>query len=83
MMFCLLKMICLIIINRGEGVNIAVFFGGESCEHDISIITGGQFIANCDSNVYNVIPVYISKNGDWFTGDDLKDIDNFNQKDYH
>ena len=58
-------------------MNIAVIFGGESCEHDISIITGVQLINNMNNYLYNVIPIYINKDGEWCTGDGLKDIDNF------
>lgn len=52
-------------------LNVAVFFGGKSVEHDVSIITGRQVLANIDSAKYNVIPVYIDKNNKWWTGDDL------------
>lgn len=58
-------------------MNVAVIFGGESCEHDISIITGVQLINNMNNYLYNVIPIYINKDGKWCTGDGLKDIDNF------
>ena len=58
-------------------MNVAVIFGGESCEHDISIITGVQLINNMNNYLYNVIPIYINKDGMWCTGDGLKDIDNF------
>ena len=58
-------------------INLAVFFGGASCEHDISIITGLQLISKINEYLYNIIPIYISKEGDWFTGEKLKDIDNF------
>jgi len=58
-------------------MNIAVIFGGESCEHDISIITGEQLIDNLDEYLYNVYPIYIDKMGKWFTGYEIKDIDNF------
>lgn len=58
-------------------INLAVFFGGENCEHDISIITGLQFISKVNEYLYNIVPVYIDKNGDWFTGKDLNDIDNY------
>ena len=63
-------------------MNVAVFFGGESCEHDISVITGVQLINNCNEYLYNIIPVYICKNGDWYTGEMLKDIDMFSQKNF-
>lgn len=58
-------------------INVAVFFGGESCEHDISVITGVQLISKINEYLYNVIPIYIQKNGEWITGENLKDLDNF------
>ncbi|MBQ7351593.1 MAG: D-alanine--D-alanine ligase [Clostridia bacterium] len=58
-------------------MNIAVIFGGESCEHDISILTGVQLMLHCDEYIYNIFPVYIDKNGKWRTGDSLKDLDNY------
>ena len=64
-------------------MNILVFFGGESCEHDISVITGEQLISKCDEYLYNVIPVYIDKSGDWYTGKKLKDIDVFNSENWN
>ncbi|MGI6664654.1 MAG: D-alanine--D-alanine ligase family protein [Christensenellaceae bacterium] len=53
-------------------INLAVFFGGRTAEHDVSVITGTQFIENADPKKYNIIPVYISRTGEWFTGDVLK-----------
>lgn len=58
-------------------VNLVVFFGGESCEHDVSIITGLQFINKVNEYLYNVIPIYIDKNGNWLIGKNLKDLDNY------
>lgn len=58
--------------------NIAVIFGGESCEHDISIITGVQLLSRANLPDYNLIPIYINKKGVWLTGDELFDIDNYN-----
>ncbi len=51
--------------------NIAVFFGGRTAEHDVSIITGLQFIENMDKAKYKVVPVYISSDGVWYTGEKL------------
>ena len=51
--------------------NIAVFFGGKSVEHDISIITGLQAIKAIDKD-YNIIPIYIKSNGEFITSDSLK-----------
>lgn len=58
-------------------INVGVFFGGESCEHDISIITGVQLMSKVNEYLYNVIPIYIQKNGVWVTGNNLSDIDNY------
>ena len=54
-------------------LNIAVIFGGVSCEHDISIITGIQVINNLDK--YNVIPIYITKDGRWLYSDNYRTIE--------
>lgn len=43
-------------------LNTAVFFGGESVEHEVSIISAHQAIAALDTERYNVIPVYVAKN---------------------
>ena len=64
---------------------IAVIFGGKSVEHDISIITGLQVIKNL-SDQFLVVPIYISRDGDWFVGEKLKDIKffvNFCEKGLH
>ena len=58
-------------------MRVAVIFGGESCEHDISMITGVQLISNMNNYLYEVVPIYINKSGEWLTGDGLKDIDNY------
>lgn len=58
--------------------NIAVIFGGDSCEHDISIITGVQLLNKANLPDYNLVPIYIDKKGNWFTGDELFDLDNYN-----
>lgn len=57
--------------------NVAVFFGGRSVEHEISVISALQAINAFDKNKYNVIPVYISKQGKWYTGENLLDIRNY------
>jgi D-alanine-D-alanine ligase len=55
---------------------VAVFFGGKSTEHDISIITAiSSIIKPLElTREYKVIPVYITKDGRWFSDDKLKDI---------
>ncbi|MBL8121917.1 D-alanine--D-alanine ligase [Candidatus Saccharibacteria bacterium] len=57
-------------------LTIAVFFGGQSAEHDVSIITAlTSVIMPLElTNKYRVIPVYIAKDGRWFVSEDLKNI---------
>lgn len=57
--------------------NIGVFFGGCSTEHEISVISANQAMAAIDRDVYDVTPVYITKEGAWYTGDALTDVANF------
>ena len=58
-------------------MNVAVFMGGKSTEHEISCISASQVIKALDENKYEIIPVYIAKNNDLYTGDALLDISNF------
>ncbi len=57
--------------------NVAVFFGGRSVEHEISVISALQAISAFNQEKYNVIPIYISKRGRWYTGDNLLNIRNY------
>lgn len=55
-------------------LNIGVIFGGKSVEHEISIISAVEVMANIDTNKYKVVPIYIDKENTWYTGSHLKDI---------
>ena len=57
--------------------NVAVFFGGRSVEHEISVISALQAIHAFNVERYNIVPIYISKQGRWYTGNDLLDIRNY------
>lgn len=58
-------------------INLAVFFGGRSVEHEVSVITGVQAMMNLDKEKYNIIPVYMAKDGTFYSDDCLTDIDNY------
>ena len=49
--------------------NIGVFFGGRSTEHEISVISASQAMAAINRDKYDVTPIYISKQGKWYTGE--------------
>lgn len=57
--------------------NIGVFFGGRSTEHEISVISANQAMAAIDKEQYDVTPVYITKEGHWYTGKALTDVKNY------
>ena len=56
-------------------IKIGVIFGGESVEHEISVISAIQAMKALDEEKYEIVPIYISKDREWYTGDLLKDID--------
>ena len=56
---------------------IGVFFGGRSVEHEISILTALQAMYAIDASRYNVIPIYISKEGRWYRGEPLMSVSNY------
>ena len=56
---------------------IAVIFGGRSVEHDVSIVTGCQVMNAFPADAYRVVPVYIARDGRWYTGEPLADLNNF------
>ena len=56
-------------------IKVGVIFGGESVEHEVSIISAIQAMNKMDEEKYEIIPIYITKDREWYTGDMLKDID--------
>ena len=56
---------------------IAVFFGGRSPEHDVSVVTGLQALQAIDQTKYNAFPVYITTDGAWYIGDALRERGNY------
>ncbi|WP_242452636.1 D-alanine--D-alanine ligase family protein [Duncaniella freteri] len=57
--------------------NIGVFFGGRSTEHEISVISASQAMHAINRDKYDVTPIYISKQGRFYTGDALFDVANY------
>ena len=46
-------------------LSVCVLFGGRSPEHDVSLRSAESVLNNIDREKYNVIPVGITKSGDW------------------
>ncbi len=57
-------------------IKVAVFYGGKSPEHEVSIITAVQAMASMPAE-YETIPVYVTKTGEFLTGDHLKSIKSY------
>ena len=56
-------------------IKVGVIFGGETVEHEVSIISAIQAMNKINQEKYEVIPIYITKDREWYTGDMLKDIE--------
>ena len=56
-------------------LNLAVLYGGQSGEHEVSIRSAGSVMENLDDSKYNITPVYIDKTGHW--GISLEDLRGF------
>lgn len=56
-------------------IQLAVLFGGKSVEHEISIISAIQAIKHLDTEKYDIIPVYMTKSQEMYTGDSIADIE--------
>ncbi len=56
-------------------IKLGVIFGGESVEHEVSIISALQAINKIDQDKYEVVPIYITKDREWYTGAMLTDVE--------
>lgn len=58
-------------------IRVGVIFGGESVEHEVSIITALQAMNKMDTEKYDIIPIYITKDREWYTGNHLRDMETY------
>lgn len=58
-------------------IKVGVMFGGKSVEHEISIISALQAIASMDTQKYDVIPIYITKNNEFYVGPSVGEIESY------
>ena len=57
--------------------NVAVFYGCRSVEHEVSIISAVQAMRAMDREKYDITPVYVTKEGEMYTGDSLFTIEEY------
>ncbi len=58
-------------------LRIGVILGSRSVEHEVSIVTAQQVMQAMNKDKYEVIPIYITKEGHWFTGKKLLKLESF------
>lgn len=58
-------------------IKVGVLFGGKSVEHEISVISAIQAIGYLDKNKYDVIPIYITKNNEFYVGENVGKIESY------
>ncbi len=58
-------------------LRVGMIFGGRSVEHEVSALTAHQAMAALPRDRYTPIPIYITKEGRWFTGAALMDLANY------
>ena len=56
-------------------LRVGVIYGSRSVEHEVSVITALQAMDALDPARYDVIPLYITKQGEWLTGPSLRKIE--------
>lgn len=56
--------------SQHRRVCIGVLFGGRSGEHEVSLASAQSIIDNIDQTQYEVVPIGITKEGEWIVGGD-------------
>ncbi|MDQ4143143.1 MAG: D-alanine--D-alanine ligase [Actinomycetota bacterium] len=62
-----------------QRLSVGVIFGGRSVEHDVSIVTAHQAMAQL-SERHDVVPIYVTREGRWLTSPALNDLDVYRQR---
>lgn len=58
-------------------IKVGVFFGGKSVEHEVSVISGIQALNAFDREKYDTVPIYITKENELYTGEEIGKIENY------
>jgi D-alanine-D-alanine ligase len=60
-----------------DTLNVGVALGGVAPEHEVSVISALQAAAALDRDRFEPVPLYIAKDGTWYTGEALLDVDRY------
>ena len=63
-------------------IKIALLFGGKSAEHDISVISALQAYRHLNRDKYEVYPIYITKDGEMYYGEETGRIEAYADTEY-
>ena len=47
-------------------IKLGAIYGGKSTENEVSVKSARSIIKNLDKSKYDIYPIYIDKNGEWF-----------------
>lgn len=62
-------------------IKVGVLYGGKTTEHEVSIITAVQAMGYLNTDKYEVIPLYLTKENEMYTGGSLMDMDVYREPD--
>ena len=54
-----------------EKIRVAVLFGGRSAEHEVSLQSAKNVIQHLNAEHFEVVPIGVDKQGNWFLGHDV------------
>jgi D-alanine-D-alanine ligase len=58
--------------GQGHKLKVGVIFGGRSGEHEVSLMSARSVMDALDRTKYEVVPIGITRQGQWLVGDPLK-----------
>ncbi len=60
-----------------DKIRVGIIFGSRSVEHEVSIVTAHQVIQAINKDKYEIVPIYITREGKWLTGEKLLSLETF------
>ncbi|PSQ85792.1 MAG: D-alanine--D-alanine ligase [Bacteroidetes bacterium QS_3_64_15] len=60
-----------------DPLHVGVVLGGVAPEHEVSVISALQAAAALDRDRYTPVPVYVAKDGTWYTGEPLLEVEQY------
>src|SRR5262249_6481330 len=59
-----------VMVHSNGKIRVAVLFGGQSDEHDVSLRSALTIMEALDAGKYEVVPIGITREGHWLSGGD-------------